>query len=99
VSFTRTKGTGAVPAPVTTDTDGKWKQDGFVRGTGYQVAFEKKEENGVWAFTRATMGDWHYRWFPVWTVVFQFLSFFFTILLYREWKKLGGDENYVPPAA
>jgi TRAP-type C4-dicarboxylate transport system permease small subunit len=29
---------------------------------------------------------------------FQVMTLIFFILLYREWKKLGGKHNYKPPA-
>jgi hypothetical protein len=41
--------------------------------------------------------DFHYRFYPVWAVAFQVPAFFFLWLLYREWLRLGGDKNYVPP--
>lgn len=39
-----------------------------------------------------------YRFLPVWNFTFQAGSFVFTWLLYREWKKLGGKDRFVPPA-
>lgn len=40
--------------------------------------------------------DFYYRYVPVWMLVFYAGSFAATILLFREWKKLGGD-RYAPP--
>jgi maltose/moltooligosaccharide transporter len=39
-----------------------------------------------------------YRFLPVWNFTFQAGAFLFTFLLYREWKRLGGKDNFVPPA-
>jgi maltose/moltooligosaccharide transporter len=39
-----------------------------------------------------------YRFLPVWNFTFQAGSLLFTWLLYREWKKLGGKDNFIPPA-
>ena len=38
-----------------------------------------------------------YRYYPAWVAGSQFLCFVCMILLYRDWKKLGGDESYRPP--
>ncbi len=43
------------------------------------------------------MGDFRYRFYPVWTAFFQGLSLVFLVFLYREWKKRGGDKGYTPP--
>ena len=45
------------------------------------------------------MGDFRYRFYPVWAVFFQIPAFIFLWLLYRQWKARGGDKGYVPPAA
>jgi maltose/moltooligosaccharide transporter len=45
----------------------------------------------------ASSGDYYYRFVPVWSFVFMVLASRLTFLIYREWKKLGGDENYRPP--
>jgi len=42
--------------------------------------------------------DFAYRWKFVWPWVFGCISAVFVCLGYREWKRLGGDENYRPPA-
>jgi len=42
--------------------------------------------------------DFAYRWIFLWAWVFGSLSAIFVCLGYREWKRLGGDENYRPPA-
>lgn len=44
-------------------------------------------------------GDFYYRFAPVWSVLFLSLTLVATCLVYREWKKLGGDKNYRPPIA
>jgi MFS family permease len=38
-----------------------------------------------------------YRYIPLWNLFFTIPGLYFNILLYRSWKKLGGDENYIPP--
>lgn len=43
--------------------------------------------------------DFGYRFIPVWSLFFMLVSTFFLWLLYREWKKLGGKENYKAPDA
>jgi hypothetical protein len=45
------------------------------------------------------MGDFRYRYYPVWVVFFQIPAFIFLWLLYRQWKARGGDKGYVPPEA
>ena len=45
----------------------------------------------------AHMGDWRYRYYALWVVVFQVPAVIFQILLYRGWKARGGDKGYVPP--
>jgi len=42
--------------------------------------------------------DYAYRWMFVWSWVFGIGSTVFICLGYREWKRLGGDEHYHPPA-
>lgn len=42
-------------------------------------------------------GDYYYRFVPVWIFFFMTLAAGVTFLIFREWKKLGGDENYRPP--
>lgn len=39
-----------------------------------------------------------YRFLPVWNAVFHAGAFVFLFLVYREWKKLGGKDHFVPPA-
>jgi len=41
--------------------------------------------------------DFAYRYIPVWTTVFGLLGFGCLSLLFLEWKRLGGDESFVPP--
>ncbi|MBE2202958.1 MAG: MFS transporter [Chthoniobacterales bacterium] len=45
----------------------------------------------------STSGDYYYRFVPVWSFFFMLLATFATFLIYREWKKLGGDTHYRPP--
>lgn len=40
--------------------------------------------------------DFYYRYVPVWMLIFYAGSFMATVLLFWEWKKLGGD-RYAPP--
>ncbi len=42
--------------------------------------------------------EYCYRFLPVWNFAFQGAAFVFTWLLYREWKKLGGQNGFTPPA-
>jgi maltose/moltooligosaccharide transporter len=41
--------------------------------------------------------DYYYRFVPVWNVFFMLLALGAMVLVYREWKRLGGDRNYLPP--
>jgi maltose/moltooligosaccharide transporter len=41
--------------------------------------------------------DYAYRFVPVWLMVCFAGSLIFLVLLYREWKQLGGDRDYRPP--
>jgi len=43
--------------------------------------------------------EYCYRFISVWNATFQACSAFFLFLLYREWKKLGGKDNFMPPLA
>jgi hypothetical protein len=49
----------------------------------------------------AWMGRWYgerrYTWVAGWQLFFQVLAAGFLILLYRQWKRHGGDEHYTPP--
>lgn len=45
----------------------------------------------------ASSGDYYYRFVPVWSFFFMALAAVMTALIYREWKKLGGDKHYRPP--
>jgi maltose/moltooligosaccharide transporter len=38
-----------------------------------------------------------YRYVSAWFAAFTFMSSVMIILLYRDWKRLGGDANYEPP--
>jgi len=42
--------------------------------------------------------DFAYRWIFVWPWMFNIVSTVFICMGYREWKRLGGDDNYCPPA-
>lgn len=42
-------------------------------------------------------GDYYYRLVPAWTFFFALFMLGASFLLYREWKRLGGDKNYRPP--
>ncbi len=41
--------------------------------------------------------DYCYRFIPVWSFVFFSVGLVFLLLLYREWKRHGGNANYRPP--
>ena len=41
--------------------------------------------------------DFCYRFGPVWTFFFFSIGLIFLLLLFREWKRCGGDAGYKPP--
>ncbi len=41
--------------------------------------------------------DYCYRFIPVWSFIFFGIGLIFLLLLFREWKRNGGDESYKPP--
>lgn len=41
--------------------------------------------------------NYYYRFVPVWVLFFMAMSAVMTYLVFREWKKLGGDKSYRPP--
>ena len=41
--------------------------------------------------------NWHYRFYTVWWAFFMIPMLFFLTLMYREFRKLGGIKNFVPP--
>lgn len=43
--------------------------------------------------------DYCYRFLPLWNMTFIGSSVLFLLLLYREWKRLGGLTSYRPPSA
>ena len=43
--------------------------------------------------------EYCYRFLPVWDLAFQIFAGCFLILLYREWKKMGGKDKFTPPLA
>lgn len=45
------------------------------------------------------IAEYCYRFLPVWNFFFQALAFLMLFLLYRQWKKLGGKNGFVPPVA
>jgi hypothetical protein len=51
------------------------------------------------AIKRAYGGsDFAYRWIFIWPWAFGIVATIFLCMGYREWRRLGGDENYRPPA-
>lgn len=42
-------------------------------------------------------GTYYYRFVPVWNLAFMLVELLVTIFLFREWKRLGGQENYQSP--
>jgi hypothetical protein len=43
--------------------------------------------------------DYAYRFMSAWTFGFSLLAYICLLLVYREWKRLGGDKTFVPPDA
>ena len=47
------------------------------------------------------MGRWfgerRYTWVIGWQLLFQIAAIVFQVMLYRQWKQHGGNQNYVPP--
>lgn len=43
--------------------------------------------------------NYYYRFAPLWSFVLIAISGFITMLVFREWKRLGGDQSYTPPIA
>jgi len=41
--------------------------------------------------------DYCYRFVPVWSFLFFSIGLVFLLLLFREWKRCGGDASYQPP--
>ena len=55
-----------------------------------------------WALAAVLCGwflDWvkDYRYLMLWFSFFTAVSFVMTLIVYRDWKNLGGDEGYEPP--
>ena len=42
-------------------------------------------------------GERRFTWIAVWQLTFQLAAAVFLVLLYRQWKRHGGDKAYVPP--
>ena len=42
--------------------------------------------------------NYYYRFAPLWSLILIALSGCVTVLVFREWKRLGGDRSYQPPA-
>jgi MFS family permease len=42
---------------------------------------------------------YYYRFLPCWPLVFCCVSIVLNVLLYREWKRLGGDSGFKPPVS
>jgi MFS family permease len=64
---------------------------GGVLAGGYIDLMRKVFPDAAWG------KDYCYRMIPAWGLPFLILGMVFLVLLYRTWKKLGGDLNYVPP--
>jgi maltose/moltooligosaccharide transporter len=45
------------------------------------------------------LAEYAFRFLPVWNFTFQALAFLMLLLLYRQWKKLGGKDGFVPPVS
>ena len=52
-----------------------------------------------WLLIKYVGEDTAYRLYPVWTVAFYVPGMIFMLLLYREFKRMGGTQSYVPPEA
>ena len=50
-----------------------------------------------WLQGRQTVPLYQYRYLPMWVSGSHALCLFFLVLLYRSWKRLGGDAAYQPP--
>ncbi len=50
-----------------------------------------------WLKGHETVPLYHYRYLPVWMSGSHIVCLVFMGLLYREWKRLGGDRDYVAP--
>lgn len=50
-----------------------------------------------WMKARETVELFHYRYLPAWSALCILISLGFFLLLYREWKRLGGDQHYTAP--
>ena len=71
---------------------------GSIMGIGSSVAvgvfmtlMRKAFADDVWG------KDYCYRLIPAWRLPCLFMSLTFLWLLYREWKRLGGEKHYAPP--
>ena len=42
-------------------------------------------------------GDYCYRYIPLWIFGFECVSLVFLFILYRKWKRHGGNKNYIAP--
>jgi subtilisin family serine protease len=54
LTFARVSGAGEIPAPVTTDADGNWRQSGFDPGTTYRVTPASRRQSFSPAFRQFT---------------------------------------------
>ena len=50
-----------------------------------------------WLKGHETVALFHYRYYPAWVSGSHIVCLIFTLLLYREWKRLGGDDHYTAP--
>jgi MFS family permease len=44
-------------------------------------------------------GDYYYRFIPLWSTCFMGVVMALTYMIFRQWKKLGGDSSYRSPIA
>jgi hypothetical protein len=67
---------------------------GVVSGIAVGVFFDVLRR----AFPEAIWGkDFFYRFAPCWSFFFFGIGLVFLLLLFREWKRCGGDDAYLPP--
>ncbi|XHR30544.1 MAG: MFS transporter [Chthoniobacteraceae bacterium] len=70
---------------------------GLIMGFGSMIAGGLSGLWLEWMKAGETVELFHYRYLPIWQTFCMIVSLIFLILLLREWKRLGGDRNYIAP--